>query len=412
MNIIYRSVQRLEDDDGVLLNPSIRVNRITALCHAVSRNLNHEEIIRLGDTSDAFYLDWNSCDENYGALIAAVSTGDIASTHEFLEEIKPTSTTRAAECFGKALVAAASSGQYSTTLLLLKNGANVNDCDKIWPYRTALGEVCSAGYSSIAKLLLEPTYKLNRSYHHCRCAVENAISAHHWDLAQYLIGLSGVQYPASLKIRLFFEAARAGNVSLLIDMLDAGADINQMSPPCDLQIYHHSVLGCAAMKGQFEVVKVLLSRGIDRTSYLFSNALVAAAQYGHIPIATLLLDSGADINHLQTGNGSHNSFVDTPVSAACRMRRVRMVRFLLSRGADPKAGGKGDSSLLLACKTGAFSIARMLVEEGVDPNGYQSRRSRRSVPVLTALKRGHYRVADLLLILGARSISPNFQEAL
>lgn len=409
MNIICRSVQRLEDDDGVLLNHSVRAKRIAALCHAVSRNLHREEIIRLGDTSDAFYLDWDSRDENYGALIAAVSTGDVASTRDWLKEIKPTST-RAADCFGTALVAAASNGQYSTILLVLKYGANVNDFEKTYPYRTALGEACSAGHSSIAKLLLDQTYKFHRSYHHCQNAVESAISAHHWDLAQYLIEASGLQYTTSLKNRLFFQAAIAGNVTLLSSMLDAGADINQ-TPPSHLQIYNHSVLGCAALKGQFEVVKLLLSRGIDKTSYQFNNALVGAAQQGDISIATILLDSGADINHLVTGNGYH-ALVDTPVSAASRMRRVRMVRFLLSRGADPKAGGKGDSSLLLACKTGAFSIARMLVEAGVDPNGYQSRRSRRSVPILTALKRGHYQVADLLLILGARSISPNFQEAL
>lgn len=411
MNIIHRSVQRLEDDDGVLLNRSIRVNRITALCHAVSRNLNHEEIIRLGDTSDAFYLDWDPCDENYGALIAAVSTGDDASAREYLEEVKSTcASTRAEDCFGKPLVAAASNGQYSTALLVLNNGANVNDREKIPPYRTALGVACSAGHSSIAKLLLEPTYKLNRTYSYFRYAVESAISAHHWDLAQYLIGVNGVECTGYLENSLFIQAALAGNVPLLSSMLDAGADINQ-TPPFHLHIYNHSALGCAAMNGQLEVVKLLLSRGINRTSYEFSNSLVGAAQRGDISIATLLLDSGADINHLLTGRGYH-TLVDTPVSAACRMRRVRMVRFLLSRGADPKAGGKGDSSLLLACKTGAFSIARMLVEAGVDPNGYQSRRSRRSVPILTALKRGHYRVADLLLILGARSISPNFQEAL
>ncbi|CAG8975312.1 hypothetical protein HYALB_00010555 [Hymenoscyphus albidus] len=307
MNIIARSALRLEEDDGVLLNHDIRARRIAALCHAVSRNLHHEEIIRLGDSSDAYYSLWDSHDENYGALIAAASTGDLSSTQDFFEKVKvcTCTSTRAEDCFGTALIASTSSGQYHTTNLLLKSGANPNLVSRTPPaYLTALKAACEAGNSQIATLLLSPSYKLIRSDDHYQRAVELAINGHHWDLAQYLIERSEVPHTTTLTTRLFFEAALAGN----------------------------------------------------------------------LPVLSSLLSSKA--------------------------------------GADVKAGGKGDSALLLACKMGAFEIVRMLVEAGVDPDGWESRRSRRSVPVLTALKRGHYRVVDLLLVLGARSLRPGFQEAL
>ena len=58
-----------------------------------------------------------------------------------------------------------------------------------------------------------------------------------------------------------------------------------------------------------------------------SSALMLATQHGHTRMATLLLDSGAHVNHV-------NVLGDTPLMQALSHDRVEIVRMLLARGAD------------------------------------------------------------------------------
>ena len=97
--------------------------------------------------------------------------------------------------------------------------------------------------------------------------------------------------------------------------------------------FGESLLGRAAYLGHIEIARLLLDRGADvnyndDTGY---TALKLAAEEGHLEMVRLLLDAGADMTicgGLDAGN---------PLHKAAQCGHVAVVRLLLERGADPNA---------------------------------------------------------------------------
>lgn len=101
-----------------------------------------------------------------------------------------------------------------------------------------------------------------------------------WKLSQYTVA-------ASLTL---WEAAKANNPAELVQLLDAGGQINER----DHRGYAPLML--AAYAGSLEAVELLLARGADpNTEDLFGNTvLMGAAFKGHVAIVARLLAAGAD----------------------------------------------------------------------------------------------------------------------
>lgn len=106
--------------------------------------------------------------------------------------------------------------------------------------------------------------------------------------------------------------------------------------------------GCAtpplyrpAERGDITKVRALLDAGADpnadRASYGHMTALHRAALYNRLDVAKLLIERGADVNHL-----AHTDFpkgVDgTPLHFAACAGASAIVQLLLERGADPDPG--------------------------------------------------------------------------
>ena len=114
--------------------------------------------------------------------------------------------------------------------------------------------------------------------------------------------------------------------SLLEERLDGG-----LSP--NTYVDDKPLLSWAAYSGNAEAVALLLRRGADirsGTHSLSRPALFVAADSGNIKIATLLLDAGMDPN-------VPDMVGIRPLRNAAVCKRLKMVEFLLSRGADPGA---------------------------------------------------------------------------
>lgn len=96
-----------------------------------------------------------------------------------------------------------------------------------------------------------------------------------------------------------------------------------------------------------EFLKTALDHGFDPDyvpdRYMNESLLFRAVWSHTIPNAGLLLDAGADINHVEANK-------DTPLLLAQGIRDYEMVSFLLSRGANPVIVNSGDVDLVARIK--------------------------------------------------------------
>jgi hypothetical protein len=82
----------------------------------------------------------------------------------------------------------------------------------------------------------------------------------------------------------------------------------------------------AAERWSADGVRALLEHGLDVKSRGVSGAMTAAAANRCVPVITLLLDAGADVN-------ARDRDRDTPLAMARRMKHDDVVTLLVSRGA-------------------------------------------------------------------------------
>uniref|UniRef100_A0A3Q3ABF0 non-specific serine/threonine protein kinase n=1 Tax=Kryptolebias marmoratus TaxID=37003 RepID=A0A3Q3ABF0_KRYMA len=155
-------------------------------------------------------------------------------------------------------------------------------------------------------------------------------------------------------------------------------------------------LHLATEKHQKSLAELLLNRrstnvnARDEDQY---TALHWAAQNGDEAMTRLLLDRGAAMNETD-GQGR------TPAHVACQHGQENVIRVLLSRSADVQIKGKNNwTPLHFAAWQGHLGIVKLLVKQaGADVDG-QTTDGR--TPLHLASQRGQYRVARILIELGA-----------
>ena len=237
------------------------------------------------------------------------------------------------------------------------------------------------------------------------------------------------------------DAARAGDASAAIAVLDDGADPNARSSDrttalhwavyhdaadlvkrlvdagADVDVvndYGASPLSEAALNGNAQIVGLLLDAGADPNlpGADGQTPLMIAARGGHVDAARRLLDAGADPNARETWRDQ------TAVIWAAAERQPEMIRLLLAHGADPNARSKinrwerqvsaerrrmfrpwgGMTALMYAAREGCVECARALVEGGADPD---LGGPRNETPLIVAINNFHFDVAAYLIDAGA-----------
>lgn len=117
------------------------------------------------------------------------------------------------------------------------------------------------------------------------------------------------------------------------EAVDRLAQLGYPSPSGDLMVM-------SAVQGETEAVQLFLAAGvpIDFVVDDGRTALLSAIMYGRLDLATLLIDSGADVN-LADGNNATPLF-----HAASNCGATDLVRALIAAGADPTPATHGNTT--------------------------------------------------------------------
>jgi len=179
--------------------------------------------------------------------------------------------------------------------------------------------------------------------------------------------------------------------------LEAVADA-EMSPPYAGRLAElvDFPLHFAANIGDLEGVVRELQQGVPVNApegKKNSSALMFAAERGFLPIVTLLVDKGADVNY-------RNTYGYTALHAAVSGSHAEVVSALLEKGADVHAiEEKGRTPLFFAIGQKALDVVRLLKEHGADVN---ARDKTHWTPLFAAIEKNDPEIARYLIEQGAQ----------
>jgi len=236
---------------------------------------------------------------------------------------------------------------------------------------------------------------------------------------------------------------QAGNRKAALEMIRAGADVNEAQPDGTRAI-HWAVyrvdyelldaliakkakadvaneLGStpiaeAAKLADARLVKTLLAAGAgpEGANADGETALMLAIKTGELPVVEMLIKAGANVNAVETFHKQ------TPLmwAAAATKNAGEMVKLLLAKGADvkpralyydwpsqitsePRAQYRptgGLTALLYAARDGCYDCVEAMIAAGADPNVPTPEGV---TPLMMALDNDHNEVAKMLLDRGA-----------
>ncbi|KAH7006817.1 ankyrin repeat-containing domain protein [Ilyonectria destructans] len=123
------------------------------------------------------------------------------------------------------------------------------------------------------------------------------------------------------------------------------------------------ILKNVVRKNDFTLLQIFIKAGVNLEEQGM-EALVEAAELGHVSSAAFLLHLGVDVNT--------PGLEENPLQAAARMGELEMLEFLLAHGADinaPAYLNNGRTALQAALESEAPETAWLLLERGADVSG-------------------------------------------
>jgi ankyrin repeat protein len=240
---------------------------------------------------------------------------------------RPLYTFNAKYCGSSALIWAAINGQEATARKALAANASPNAEDCL--YQSALLHAARQGHLGVVDLLLDHDADLSLSNETAQGPLYFAISMGHKAIVELM-----------LEKRPLFDLDRVDYTGCTY-------------------LFH------AALRGQTEMVELLLSKGADPKIGDFKGSYIegAAAQNGHADTLKCILEY--DTSALERLNVADH----TPLALAVKNGHLDAVELLLAYGANINArNSTGRTPLILATQTKNVDIAKRLVEAGADVN--------------------------------------------
>lgn len=119
----------------------------------------------------------------------------------------------------------------------------------------------------------------------------------------------------------------------------------------------------ACKKGRLEIVKNLLSEGVNPNGEGKYIPLLYASENGYRAIVELLLEKGANVN-------SQDKYGDSALLWAVNHKHTNVVKLLLDKGADVNIKNKGGTCALEYCVYGEIDVdlIKLLLDKGANVN--------------------------------------------
>jgi ankyrin repeat protein len=166
-----------------------------------------------------------------------------------------------------------------------------------------------------------------------------------------------------------FSGASKGDLVEVKGALDEGFDIHQRDPD------GMTLLMLAAVGGHLQVASLMIERGADVLALSQDDnafdALMMACAAGHTDFAKMLLDQGANVNKRYSIPSSRGPVGNqTALSLSANKGRLDVCRLLISRGAEIEvAADSGYTALMWALVNGASEkAAELLLDAGANPD--------------------------------------------
>ncbi|XP_046337771.2 ankyrin repeat domain-containing protein 17-like [Haliotis rufescens] len=295
-----------------------------------------------------------------------------------------------------------------------------------WKKMTPVITAAEKGHTEVVELLVKEGADVTLVNKKGDNLLHSASRGGHVEVVKFVLsqGTLSINSRGWKKMTPAMTAADKGHKEVVELLVRKGADVSL------LDIGHDTLLHLACRGGHVEVVKFVLS--LDRVSInsrgweKMTPAMTAAVK-GQKEVVELLVSKGADVTLLDKGN-------NTLLHLACRGGNVEVVKFVLSQGmvsinnrcwnqmtAVMTAAVKGhkevvellvskgaDVSLLtigkntllhLACKGGNVEVVKFVLSLGT--LSINSRGWKRMTPAMTAADKGHKEVVELLVSKGA-----------
>ncbi|CAM1510491.1 Fc.00g008260.m01.CDS01 [Cosmosporella sp. VM-42] len=334
----------------------------------------------------------------------AARAGDKALVLDTLEQKEDDKFTNEETARAGALQEAAAGRHTDVVRELLARGIDPNEKTR---FTRPLLEAIRGGSLTVVQILVEAGADVNTEYPY---ALDTALYARRRDIVDFL-----VQHGADVHKGLR-RAAICGDCKSFQVLLELGADINAENPDDPT-----SILQAAAKGGDVFITKYILDKGaeVDR-GYETTTPLVEAIRSQKWEVASLLMESGADVNappaasdetpFEETYYNGHRwpprPAVETCLTIALREQSPHTARALMARGAfaSPGTPDTTGTPLLHAVLWQYTDIVKMLLKSGADANqrGTILKRGKTSIPLLLAAEKRNIEIISHLIEAGAR----------